>query len=122
MNNLEVQPINPITNPVEMDSKLVDVVAKLNGNARYRQLFFNAFEDSVVTSQHMLKALAQFMLHLSLVDEGLAPSAAVGAVQRWMIDPARAVPPDLPTALAATATAADLTRPDLWAMLTYRGC
>lgn len=64
VNNLEVQPINPITNPVEMDSKLPDVVAKLNGNARYRQLFYDAFKDSTVTSQHMLKALAQFMLTL----------------------------------------------------------
>lgn len=64
VNNLEVQPINPITNPVEMDSKLADVVAKLNGNARYRQLFYDAFDDSVVTSQHMLKALTQFMLTL----------------------------------------------------------
>lgn len=60
VNNLEVQPINPITNPVEMDSKLEDVIAKLNRSPRYRKLFFKAFKDSVVNSKRLLKSLAQF--------------------------------------------------------------
>lgn len=64
VNNLEVQPINPLTNPVEMDSKLVDVVAKLNRSPYYRKKFYAAFNDSVVTSQKLLKALAQFVLML----------------------------------------------------------
>ncbi|MGI5243741.1 hypothetical protein [Dactylosporangium sp. CA-139066] len=66
-------------------------------------------------------ALAQFMLHLALVVEGSAPATAVGAVQRWMINPDRTVPPDLPAPLAAVARGTDLTVPALWASLTYRG-
>lgn len=64
VNNLEVQPINPITNPVEMDSKLADVVMKLNRSSYYRTKFYGAFNDSVITSQKLLKALAQFMVML----------------------------------------------------------
>jgi len=64
VNNLEVQPINPITNPLEMDSKLSDVVNNLNNSAKYRKLFFEAFEDSTVTSQKLLKALAQYTSQL----------------------------------------------------------
>lgn len=60
VSNLEVQAINPITNPVEMDSRLEDVVAKLNRSARYRKLFFKACNDSVITSKYLLKSLAQF--------------------------------------------------------------
>lgn len=60
VNNLEVQPINPITNPIEMNSKLVDVIAKLSHSKKYRGLFSKAFKDSMVTSQRLLKSLAQF--------------------------------------------------------------
>jgi cytochrome c peroxidase len=62
VNNLEVQPINPITNPVEMDSNLEDVIKKLNGSFKYRKLFFNAFNDSVASTKRLLKSLSQFML------------------------------------------------------------
>jgi cytochrome c peroxidase len=60
VNNLEVQAINPITNPVEMDEKLDNVVAKLQKSQKYRLLFSNAFGNEKVTSQRLLKALAQF--------------------------------------------------------------
>ena len=60
VNNLEVQPINPITNPMEMNERLVHVVSKLQHDSNYVLLFQNAFHDTIVTSQKMLKALAQF--------------------------------------------------------------
>lgn len=60
VNNLEVQPINPITNPIEMNERLVHVVSKLQHDSNYVLLFQNAFHDTIVTSQKMLKALAQF--------------------------------------------------------------
>lgn len=63
-NNLEVQAISPITNPLEMDNSLTDVVNKLNQSAKYRKLFHTAFKDSVVTSQKLLKALAQYTSQL----------------------------------------------------------
>jgi cytochrome c peroxidase len=60
VNNLEVQAINPITNPLEMDEKLENVVAKLQQSQKYSALFERAFGDKEVTSQRLLKALAQF--------------------------------------------------------------
>ena len=39
VNNLEVQPINPITNSLEMDEKLDNVVAKLQSSQKYKTLF-----------------------------------------------------------------------------------
>ncbi len=64
VNNLEVQPLNPIENPVEMDNKLENIVAKLNQSTVYKSLFYAAFDDSLVTGQHVLKALAQFTVML----------------------------------------------------------
>lgn len=64
VNHLEVQPIAPITNPVEMDSKLDQLIPKLNSKLYYRQRFYKAFGDSIITSQKMLKALTQFMVML----------------------------------------------------------
>lgn len=64
VNNLEVQAINPITSPTEMDEKLENVVAKLQNNPKYRTLFTKAYGDDKVTSQRLLKALAQFTVML----------------------------------------------------------
>lgn len=67
-------------------------------------------------------ALALFMTHLMLVDHQLQPAAAVSAVQRWMLDPHRLLPPLLPGAHRFTVENTDLTRPVLWAALAYYGC
>ena len=64
VNNLEVQPINPITNPLEMDESLEHVVTKLQNSSKYRALFTKAFGNDKVTSQRILKALAQFTVML----------------------------------------------------------
>ena len=64
VNNLEVQPINPITNPLEMDEKLENVIVKLQASEKYRALFTKAFGDEKITSQRILKALAQFTVML----------------------------------------------------------
>lgn len=68
VNNLEVQAINPITNPLEMDEKLENVVAKLQNSPKYKTLFSKAFGDQKVTSQRLLKALAQFTVSLTSSD------------------------------------------------------
>lgn len=68
VNNLEVQPLNPITNPLEMDEKLENVIAKLQRSQKYRTLFAKAFGDEKVTSQRLLKALAQFTVMLTSSD------------------------------------------------------
>lgn len=60
VNNLEVQPINPITNPIEMDETLANVVSKLRRDSTYRVLFQQAFNDTLINSERLLKSLAQF--------------------------------------------------------------
>lgn len=60
--NLDLQPIAPIENPVEMGETMPNVLAKLNASNEYRQLFNKAFGSSEITSGNMLKALSQFML------------------------------------------------------------
>jgi cytochrome c peroxidase len=61
INHLEVMPIAPITNPVEMNETMLNVVQKLQNSVRYRKLFKNAFGSEEVTDEKLLKALAQFM-------------------------------------------------------------
>jgi cytochrome c peroxidase len=60
--NLDLQPIAPIENFVEMDETMPNVIAKLNASIEYKQMFNTAFGSSEVTSANMLKALSQFML------------------------------------------------------------
>jgi cytochrome c peroxidase len=60
VNNLEMQPINPIVNPVEMDEKLLNVLTKLKRNAEYVKLFYDAYGDSLISSERVLKSLTQF--------------------------------------------------------------
>ena len=61
VNNLEVQPLSPITNPIEMNENLPEVLARLRGRPYYRDAFHEAFGDTVISSEHMLKAIAQFL-------------------------------------------------------------
>jgi cytochrome c peroxidase len=60
INNLELQPLGPITNKAEMDNTLENVVRHLDTSHTYRTQFYNAFGDSTITGQRVLKALAQF--------------------------------------------------------------
>lgn len=60
VNNLEVQPLNPITNPVEMDQNLVTVLDKLRKNPIYKKDFQKAFGDTAISTERLLKSLAQF--------------------------------------------------------------
>jgi cytochrome c peroxidase len=59
--NIEVMPLAPITNPVEMDETMTNVVTKLSASGKYQQLFTKAFGDDLVNSQRIFKAIAQFM-------------------------------------------------------------
>lgn len=61
VNHIELQPFGPITNPLEMDETLANVVDKLQNDAGYRQLFKEAFGSEEVTTQRIAWSLAQFM-------------------------------------------------------------
>ena len=62
INHIEVMPIGPITNPVEMNETLTHVVYKLNHSERYRTLFKKAYGTDQITDQLLLKALTQYMM------------------------------------------------------------
>ncbi|UOB17475.1 cytochrome-c peroxidase [Abyssalbus ytuae] len=60
--NLDLFPIIPITNEVEMDETMSGVLDKISSDAEYRDMFAKAFEDGAVNNENFLKALSQFML------------------------------------------------------------
>ena len=61
VNHLEIQPISPITNPKEMDETLEGIVIKLKKSSKYKGLFFKAYNDSLISSERMLKSITQFV-------------------------------------------------------------
>ncbi len=61
VNNIEVQALAPIHNKVEMDETIEHVVTKLQSSKIYPSLFRKAFGDSIITGEHTLKAIGQFM-------------------------------------------------------------
>lgn len=64
VHHLDVQALAPIENPLEMDEKLPNVVKKLQSNTKYKAMFAQAYGDSIVTGERLLKAMSQFMLTL----------------------------------------------------------
>lgn len=64
INHLDVQALAPINHPDEMGENINHVVQKLQQSPLYPPLFYTAFGDSVITGEHMLKAMSQFMLTL----------------------------------------------------------
>lgn len=60
INNLEVQPLAPLTAPNEMAEDINNVINKLSQDTDYKQLFKAAYGDETINSQRMLLALTQF--------------------------------------------------------------
>lgn len=60
VNNLEVQPLNPITSPIEMNETLPNIISKLRANKEYSAFFKKIYKDTVINSERILKSLAQF--------------------------------------------------------------
>ncbi len=61
VNHIEVQPLVPITNPVEMGEDLANVVSKIGRDKEYKKLFKTVFETDSITSQLIFKAFAQYI-------------------------------------------------------------
>ncbi|MCE7921971.1 MAG: cytochrome-c peroxidase [Haliscomenobacteraceae bacterium CHB4] len=59
--HLRDQALKPIQDPLEMNEKLPQVVAKLEADKRYTDQFIRAFGDATVTPERMGLALEQFM-------------------------------------------------------------
>jgi cytochrome c peroxidase len=59
---MDLQPIIPLVNPVEMNGDLTAIVAMMKADKTYPELFRQAFADGAINTENMLKALSQFML------------------------------------------------------------
>lgn len=59
--HVDFVPINAIESDVEMGNELATVVASLNADEAYVQLFKDAFDIEAITSPYMLYALSQFL-------------------------------------------------------------
>ena len=64
INNIEVQALAPVEHPGEMGETILNVINKLQVSKNYPQLFYKAYDDSIITGQLFLKALSQFQLSL----------------------------------------------------------
>lgn len=64
ISHLDFQALAPISNPVEMDNSIETVVQRIQSKPEYKARFFETFGDSMVTGEHLLKAIAQFELTL----------------------------------------------------------
>lgn len=60
--DLDFAAVNAITNPVEMDETMPNVIKKLREHPEYPTLFKKAFGTDHITDALMLKALSQYML------------------------------------------------------------
>ena len=60
--DLDLQPIAVITNHVEMNNTVANVLNKLQTSSVYPALFKKAFGSDAITSNNFLKALSQFMV------------------------------------------------------------
>lgn len=60
--HLDLQPLAPITNPVEMAETIDNVLNKLRADATYRMMFTAAFGSEEINTKRMTQALSQFML------------------------------------------------------------
>jgi len=61
VNHIEMQPISPIQNPVEMDESFDNIITKLSSDEDYKTRFKTVFGSDTIDSQRILKSLAQFM-------------------------------------------------------------
>ena len=61
VNHIELQPLAPIANPVEMDEKMDNIITKLTASEEYRNAFKTVFGDEKIDTKRIMLALTQFM-------------------------------------------------------------
>jgi cytochrome c peroxidase len=64
INHLEMQPLAPITDPREMGESIENVLQKIRRGNHYPSHFKRAFGDTNITTERLLKSLAQFTSRL----------------------------------------------------------
>jgi cytochrome c peroxidase len=58
--HIELQPLGPIGNPVEMDETVANIIAKISSDVIYREMFAAAFGSDTITTQRITQAITQF--------------------------------------------------------------
>lgn len=64
IHHLDVQALAPISHAKEMGSNIQEVLTKLKASPKYRALFYKTYHDSMISTERLLKVLAQFQLTL----------------------------------------------------------
>lgn len=64
IHHLDVQPLAPLTNPIELNETLPHVLEKLRSDSTYRDMFAKAYGDTAITSKRFLRALSQYLVLL----------------------------------------------------------
>ncbi|TNE26246.1 MAG: c-type cytochrome [Bacteroidetes bacterium] len=81
--HLDVMPLAPITDSLEMNLNMMVAIHRIQANKRYRMAFQQAFGSDTVTSQRLFYALSQFMMTMvsnrSKYDEHLISHTALNA-------------------------------------------
>jgi cytochrome c peroxidase len=65
---LEKQPLVPIITHEEMNSSILEVIGKINGDFDYKVLFKKAFGDENITPERIYKSIAQYEYTLISAD------------------------------------------------------
>jgi cytochrome c peroxidase len=64
INHIEVMPLAPFTNPVEMNMDMKELLKRLNQDQSYRNLFESAYNKDSITDKYLFYALTQFMVSI----------------------------------------------------------
>ncbi|MBU2019873.1 MAG: cytochrome-c peroxidase [Bacteroidetes bacterium] len=64
IHHLDVQALAPISNVIEMNETLANIVQKLKRSKFYRQQFGKIYNDGNITGERILKVMSQFQLTL----------------------------------------------------------
>lgn len=64
-NHIELLSMAPISNELEMNGNIIDIIKMMKNDAGYKKLYNQAFPGKEINSEYMLKALGQFMTMLT---------------------------------------------------------
>jgi len=64
INHLDMQALAPINSASEMGETTKGLIKKIQESNYYPKLFYNAFQDSIIKTEYLLKSLSQFQLTL----------------------------------------------------------
>lgn len=64
INHIEMQALAPIHSQTEMGSSIQEVIRKLQMSKQYLSIFKSIYGDTIISSERILKSLAQFQLTL----------------------------------------------------------